>query len=127
MSRLIIKASPLVDALLNEMNAALTAMENGHYDKAFSILEDRCRPADPLETPPAELPLQVNKVARDVLKAAPANLITQISEGPVEVLAYQLAREISKDRSEEEAKLIVAIAAAANFGISVEVVIEGNS
>jgi hypothetical protein len=119
MKHLKVVPAPLVAALMAEMRAALCAMEVGDYDRAFAILEARCRPNSPLLNSPPTATLDGRRIAAEIMQLAPPGLITEISSAALEHAAYAIGTVILKQIKDADPEYLVeAIAFAAEFGVS---------
>lgn len=119
--RLTIKPSPLVTSLVDLMNDALQAMEEGDYDGAFQLLERRCRPPDAMLTLPTMYSLPAARVAKELFQASPGGVLLEGHDFFLQQAADVVARALAQPLSRTDVdNVCVAMIMAAECGIDLE-------
>jgi hypothetical protein len=104
MNGLKIVQNELVATLLEEMREALSAIEQGEYDSALEILQERCRPINPLAEFTCSYSLEVTRIGRDIIRA----LLTTTDIYCIEILANSISRLNADEEADKGKALSVA-------------------
>jgi hypothetical protein len=119
--RLTLKGNPLVCVLIDEMSDALEAMEMGDYDGAYQLLEQRCRPSEPMLAPPKTYSLESARAAKQLIDASPRGVLRKDHDIFVGFAADVVARVLTPPLSSLDVNTVcVAMNTAAECGIELE-------